>query len=305
MPASAVPLPGAAGPAGTRSAPGELVLLNARVPAELARRWASWLAPERQPFFLTGLQAARLGLTAGERVTDPQLRDTYAVWDDRDLVVAWLDEAEFLRLPRTRRAALLRAQLAHGRAGVPAVRRWSGVVGPAAAAQGDGHRFVWWPSLLAGRAETVLADLVTDGMVPGRLGEVPDRIWHAACSLLPGARGLADTFAPGSGPNCFGTVMAAAGVPAAASVWMLREPFEDWLAAATVRGGRDDAPGTVLVWRSARDGLVQHAAVTLGGGWALNKYSQCWYSPRQVLTVAEVKAGAREVGWRLSRYAMA
>jgi hypothetical protein len=282
----------------------DVVLLNARVPAALLRQWAGWLAPARQPFFLTEQEAAEAGLAAGGLITDPQLRDTYQMWADHDLVVAWLDEAEFMALPQAARARLLRAQLAHGRANVPAVRRWSALAGPAAAAQADGHRFVWWPSLLAGHAGEVLEDLVTDGMVPGCLARVPDSIWAAAASLLPGARALSDTFAPGSGPNCFGTVMAAAGVPGAGTEWMLREPFEDWLASATVPGGRDDAPGTVLVWRSARDGLVQHAAVTIGGGWALNKYSQCWYSPRQVLTVAAVKAGSRAVGWRLSRCAM-
>lgn len=93
-----------------------------------------------------------------------------------------------------------------------------------------------------------------------------------------------------SGTAGAGTVMAAAGVPGAAGTWMQREPFEEWLAALTKRGGRDDVPGTVLVWRATQNGQLQHAAVALGEGWALNKRSQSWQSPRTVLSVAEVIA---------------
>ena len=89
--------------------------------------------------------------------------------------------------------------------------------------------------------------------------------------------------------------MAAAGVPGADLVWMLREPFEQWLSETTRPGGCDDDPGTVLVWRSP-DGLVQHAAVTIGDGWALHKPSQGWMSPRKVLTVQDVLRSARAAG---------
>ncbi|WP_221632412.1 hypothetical protein [Oryzihumus leptocrescens] len=98
--------------------------------------------------------------------------------------------------------------------------------------------------------------------------------------------------------------MAASGVSDAATQWMQREPFEEWLAARTRPGGRDDRPGTVLVWRSA-EGLVQHAAVTLGDGWALHKPSQGWMSPVKVLTVAEVLLSARCPGRRLTRRILA
>jgi len=57
----------------------------------------------------------------------------------------------------------------------------------------------------------------------------------------------------------------------------------------------------VLVWRSL-DGAAQHAAMTLGGGFALHKPSQGWMSPTKVLVVPEVKASARAVGRRLMRY---
>ena len=118
--------------------------------------------------------------------------------------------------------------------------------------------------------------------------------------MLPGARGLAGTFPVGSGPNCFGTVMGAAGVTGAAEEWMQLEPFDAWVAASTRPGGEDGAPGTVLVWRTA-GGEPAHAAITLGDGWALNKASQGWMSPTQVLTVRQVINRSRYRGLRLSR----
>lgn len=43
--------------------------------------------------------------------------------------------------------------------------------------------------------------------------------------MLPDARELAGTSGNGSGPNCLGTVMAAAGVRGAADEWMQQAPL--------------------------------------------------------------------------------
>ncbi|GAB3422901.1 hypothetical protein GCM10027569_54940 [Flindersiella endophytica] len=94
--------------------------------------------------------------------------------------------------------------------------------------------------------------------------------------------------------------MAASGVSGAEYEWVVCEPFEEFLATRTEPGGNDDQPGTVLVWRD-HDGRVTHAAVTLGSGYALQKPSQCWYSPRQVLTVRETIRTSRTAGERLTR----
>jgi hypothetical protein len=119
--------------------------------------------------------------------------------------------------------------------------------------------------MLAGLEASVLKDHIEEGRRPSRHDEVPERTWASAANILPGARTLSGTFAPASEPNCFGTVMAAAGVAGAESVWMQREPFEQWLSDVSRPGGRDGDPGTVMIWR-ASDGLVQHAAVTIGAG---------------------------------------
>jgi len=273
-----------------------LTVLGIEVPPALLDKWVGWLAPDTQPFFLTPQQAGAWGFENDDRTLSPEDRDTflqYAV-DSSATVTTWLTEAEFAALDQPIRAQLVRAQVRHGRGSVPTVRRWQQLIGPALKEQADGHRFVWWRSLLADHAAEILPVVISEDFGPSRHTEV--RNWAAA---LPRVKQLAGTFADGSGPNCFGTVMAAAGVEGADSVWMQCEPFEQWLAEHTVPGGRDDEPGTVFVWRNDR---VQHAAITIGAGWMLHKPAQQWWAPRKVRTVDEVRRATRTVGWRLSRH---
>ena len=217
----------AGGHRGTQTLPA-LRCLGIDVPPALLARWAGWFAPPTQPFLTDPELLARLGMTVAG-------------------------------LPRRHRADLVRAQVTRERAVVPSVRAWAGLLGGAARAQADGHRFVWWPSLLAGHEDRVLAAYVSEGRRPSRHDEVTEGTWAAASGVLP-----------------------------------------QWLSETTRPGGCDGDPGTVLVWRSP-DGLVQHAAVTIGGGWALHKPSQGWMSPRKVLTVQDVLRSARAAGRRLER----
>ncbi|MBB5234968.1 hypothetical protein [Deinococcus budaensis] len=273
-------------------------VLNIPVAPHLLTAWAGWLAPERQPFFLTGEEARRLGLDTVPRAAatfTPEERDTLALWNvsgeaDR---IAWLREEQWNALPLATRRALLQAQVRHGRGAVPRVRDFADRL-PGL----EGSRFVWWPSLLS---PAVLARVVAREGLDCQRAAVPEAVWEAAHPRLPGARDLAGTFPHASGPNCFGTVMGAAGVDGAAREWMQRSPFEAFLASRTRPGGRDDAPGTLLVWRDAA-GAAQHAGVTLGGGWALHKPSQTWLTPCVVLPVEQLKRFSRTRGWRLHRF---
>ncbi|MEU4295031.1 hypothetical protein AB0E63_42995 [Kribbella sp. NPDC026596] len=272
-----------------------LTVLGIDVSPDLLERWVDWLAPDEQPFFLTKKQAAEWGLPVDDdREPTAEQRDTYRTYGvaGEAVRVSWLSEAAYSELPKATRAALVRAQVRHDRAAVPTVRRWSGLLD--VRGQADGHRFVWWKSLLT-KPGLVLPAIVSEDLGPSRHAEV--RSWPAE---FPRVRGLAGTYPDGSGPNCFGTVMAACGVEGADAVWMQREPFEQWLAENTETGGRDDVPGTVFVWRDGGQ-LVQHAAITIGDGWMLHKPSQSWMTPRKVRTVGEVKRSTRTAGWRLER----
>lgn len=279
-----------------------MLVLGIDVDDALFAQWVTWFAPDPQPFLVDAALAVELGLERSATPLPDELRDSYEVYALPETAgVVWLDGQTYADLPRRLRSALVRAQTAYDRELVWTVRGWKGRLGDQVREQADGRRFVWWPNLLDGHAEDVLTAYVEEGRLASRHHEVHEQTWDRTAALLPGAQELAGSFAPGSGPNCFGTVMAAAGVPDSADVWMLREPFEEWLAADTRLGGDDGAAGTVLVWRSP-DGRVQHAAVTLGEGWALHKPSQGWMSPRKVLAVDEVKRSARAPGRRLQRY---
>ncbi len=272
-------------------------VLNVPVPDELQTLWRGWLAPPRQPFFLTAAEARAFDLPTIPRAEvdlTPEERDTNAVWAiaakaDR---VAWLTLEEWKDLGPSLQRGLLTLQVRHKRGNLPRRRDFADLLPDLPQA-----RFLWTPELLT---DAVLERIVSAGNPPCQKPQVPESVWEAASARLPRMRELAGTFALHSGANCFGAVMGAAGMAGAENEWMQREPFEAFLQKRTQPGGKDDQPGTVLLWRSA-DGLVQHAAVTLGGGWAFQKASQVWTSPRVVLRVEDLKRVARQRGNRLSR----
>lgn len=272
-------------------------VLNIPVSPALLDAWRGWLAPARQPFYLTDAEAERLALPTLARASvtlTPEERDTFTLWNVAAGAgrVAWLTPADVDALAPAARRELLRAQVRHGRGNVPLGAHFADLRPGLPAG-----RFLWRREDLTG---AVLARLIGRGGRACQRREVPDAVWDVAAHTLPHARTLAGTFPAGSAGNCFGTVMGAAGVPDAAHTWMQREPFAAFLRDRTVPGGQDTQPGTLLLWRSG-NGLAQHAAVTLGGGWALHKPAQTWWTPRTVLSVPELKTATRTRGWRLER----
>ncbi|WP_203567299.1 hypothetical protein [Aestuariimicrobium ganziense] len=262
--------------------------------------WVRRLVPARQPFVVDDDLVAGRDVDLDQRPGMDDL-DTFLLYGKRRLW--WLTEDEFSALDAALRARLVRHQAAVGRGEVPSVRSAPAQVREAARAQADGHRFVWWPHLVAPVADEVVLEFVRRGWPDSLPLERVD--WARAAKRLPGAQALAGTFAERSGANCFATVMAAAGADVA-DEWTQVDDFEAWLAArcrpvATARW--DDQPGTVLVWREA--GHAAHAAVTVGGGLALNKPSQAWYTPRFLWPVARVVARSRFPGGRLERHRLA
>jgi hypothetical protein len=95
--------------------------------------------------------------------------------------------------------------------------------------------------------------------------------------------------------------MAAAGVPHSEDDCVVEQRFLDWVESASQPGGRDDDPGTLLVWR-ATGGTPVHAAVTIGDGWALEKASGEWWTPRAIRSVRDVIRASRVPGQHLGRH---
>jgi len=244
------------------------MVLGIDVRDDLLGRWLGWFAPPLQPFMVPVDLANSLGLDDDRSRLTPETRDTFCIYGADASAIVWLSQQGVRQLP----ASVRRAQ--------PAPHHW--------------------PSSIVAREIEAVVRFVEKGRRPSRHGEVQPCVWDGIATVLPNARHLAGTFPERSGPNCFATVMAACGVDGVHDLWMLREPFEDWLAEHTTNGGHDLEPGTVLVWRGT-DGAVQHAAVTIGAGWALHKPSQGWMSPTKILTVRDLKYGARARGQHLHR----
>lgn len=252
-------------------------VLGIEVAPGLLDRWLDWYAPGWQPFRVDGLDpdvVALLPNRSSLELTD-ELRDTFFGYGGGQWVR--LSREEFAGLPAPARAALAGERR----------RRMGPKPAPA------------WPADPMLRAK--LLRWVEAGTRPSQHALARDQLRTASAGSLPGAVDLAGTFPAGSGANCFGAVMAAAGEPVA-TAWVQQDAFVDWLAACTdpvVGAGTDHEHSRVLVWHE--HGEPAHAAVTVGGGWALHKPSQSWSSPTMVWSVEELVASWRYPGTRLSR----
>lgn len=246
----------------------------------LIERWRDWFAPRVQPFrvdLLPPQLAAGVPLRPAEPT--PEWRDTFFIYAG---TWTWLSEPEFRALRPAQQRSLL------------AIRRRS--VRP--------KTLPVWPSELARSGDQPMFDWVASSVRPSRHREVPAAVWRRAEPVLPSGRRLAGPFPDGgSGPNCFGTVMAAVGVDGADVRQVGPDELGDWLTtyAEPVSGTRwDHEPGVVFTW--TEHGHLAHATVTVGDGWMLSKPSQSWSSPRLVWTVRETVDSWRFPATRLSRH---
>lgn len=250
--------------------------------SSLVVKWLDWFTPPLQPFPTESLSAS-LTEDLPERTVEPspEHRDTFFLYSGS---WRWLYEHEFKSLPRRAQLTLMSAR---SRATSPKPP-------------------VPWPSAADGESLPQLVTWIEKGCYPSRHEEVGDSTWELCARYLPQVRRMAGTFIErGSGPNCFGTVMAAAGVVGAEERWVQTDEFSSWLCSHTgsVRGrSRDEDPGTVLLWTER--GVVAHAAITIGGGWALSKPSQSWSSPRLVWSVRDTILRWRLPRTKLSRHVL-
>lgn len=256
---------------------GSLSVLGIPVGDDQLDRWLAYWAPSRRPFPASELPVEVVeGRSEADLEHADEWRDTFFLYSGGPWV--WLSEQECLGLPPA-----LRGRLAAG------LRRRTAPK-PALAWPDD-------PMLVAKMLRWIEA-----GTRPSLHALAQGELRAASAGPLPGAMELAGTFPHRSGANCFGTVMAAAGEPVAAE-WVQLEQFETWLAGSgePVKGSRwDRESGVVLTWHE--QGVLAHAAVTIGGGWALQKPSQSWSSPVIVQPVVEIIRAWNYPGTVLARH---
>src|SRR5436309_84034 len=147
-------------------------VLGVDVGPDLVASWARWLAPDVEPFLVGPDDDWTSCGDEGGTIT-PELRDTFRFWAvPKDSRILWLSEAGFGALPKSLRGALVREQVVRRRGAVPTVRRWSDTLdGSVLRAQADGHRFVWWPSLVVADRLANLSRVISADRLPSRHGE--------------------------------------------------------------------------------------------------------------------------------------
>lgn len=255
-------------------------VLGVPVDDTLVSTWRGWFAPPVQPFPIHLLRSDVAADVPGHQVEPtPEWIETFFMYGGRWI---WIDENAFLALAPGRRRSLLAARRKSTRP-----KKIISV----------------WPTELDAVGDQLMFDWISSSVRPSRHRSVGMDIWHRAAGPLPAAQQLSGTFAgSGSGANCFGTVMAAAGEPVA-DTQVPPQRFRKWLDARSepIKGSYCDAePGVVFVW--TEHGKLAHATVTVGAGWMLTKPSQSWSSPRMIWSVQEAVASWRHPGTRLSRH---
>lgn len=214
-------------------------VLGIDVGEDLVDRWRAWFAPPIQPFRTDILQPQVVAALPIRQVEPtPEWTDTFFIYGG---TWTWLGEEEFEAFRPSLRRSLLAARRRSVRPKLMPV----------------------WPSELARAGDDLMFRWIASGAVrPSRHERVAGAVWNHARAVLPQAERLAGTFAAsGSGANCFGTVLAAAGVDVS-DVQVGPDRFQAWLDehAEPVNGtASDDQPGVVFAWTEHGD--LAHASL--------------------------------------------
>jgi hypothetical protein len=296
-------------------------ILGCVVSQRLFEHWSSLFVFQQAPFFLTHATQSLLpsGAVCLTRTEFRQLSlsldfcDSYATYavKPEGAFVALINSDEFHAMPPELQQALLHVQWQLGRGHIYDWQTIRDILTPSehAAAQSatfatpEGKKvaldYALWQSLSTATRWQWLAQFISE-----------DRRACLSATLSPSAwtwikqqhgpiiRQLAGSFAWSSGPNCFSTTLAAATpttrtATSIASFWLHQSPFMRGLAqrgyvlnqSLSVQGVVP--PGAILVWGDSR-GTLHHACFVIGQGLALNKDSQAWFVPRQIVPLQTV-----------------
>ncbi len=215
-----------------------------------------------------------------------EYKDAYRFWNVKLETVVLLTSQDFDLLPRALQQKLNSLQVKANRGLVFSLADAKRFGMDATFLKRDGFKdyFIlrfdaWWSLTRAQRFSWLRAFVEAEGLAMQRM------YGH---SLM--------RFFPNSGANCFSTALAGIEMTKAraemfARLWLTETVFQAHL---ETRGFRVKAfvenlfaRNTVLTWQNS-SGKMVHAATCLGNDLWLNKDSQAWYSPVQVLTTQEL-----------------
>ncbi len=284
-------------------------LLGCTISEKLLAQWSQLMVCEPAPFFIPNeivLPDETLVLSHkafSEAGFDASFRDSYATYRiNRNATrVAMLSSAEFDALPPETQHALLTAQRDMNRRQVylwkEAASFLAGCIEQAEtrSVSVGGEKYlvldskIWWLLPEAIQREWLIYFASSENASTCLSATLSESDW--AGIPYSSIRTLAGTFPTRSGANCFSTTLAAITqhldtALTIADFWLHQEPF---LAGLERRGYhlltntlQPNARDMVLVWKDEQ-GKAQHACYLIGNGLVINKNSQAWFTPRQIL----------------------
>ncbi|HLO04242.1 MAG TPA: hypothetical protein VK191_14110 [Symbiobacteriaceae bacterium] len=294
-------------------------LLGCALPEATLAIWSRLLVTDTEPFYLIEgdyhmLPADHGAVPRSEFAlpgADEGLRDSYRLWNvDRKATWAWAIPAErwhrlsfrFQNRLNVRQWELGRGNIYDSDWVLERIEPYTEVIciGSAEIETPEGLKVLlraqyWWDVLPERGRWAWLSQIVQDeALADCQSGRLDALDWQRLEGRFPAIQALAGSFVERSGPNCFAAALAPLVDPALAE-----ETASRWLTEAELNGaltdlgyrservlgevqGRDLAPGTVVGWADS-SGSLQHAFTYLGEGLVLNKQSQCWWHPRQIV----------------------
>ncbi len=318
------------------------LLLGCRISEDLLDTWCHHLVTRHAPLYLTddalSLLPPDVPLFTREEVASnfPDLpleaRDSYQIYnvDDAARHVVLADSPILRALPDTDRASLLRLQWTLGRGQIYDLAYFEELCGDELEARMLARPFifdtdggpmvalghdVWW-KLSRGKRHEWLRRFVSRDRGECVSGQVGRDLWEEIDAASgPMTRRLAGTYASKSGPNCFSTTRASMTrdvnvATIIADLWLHQAPFlRDLNRLGFISRGFEPDPvsvgaNSILLWRD-ETGTYQHACYVPYAGLALNKDSQAWFAPRQLLPLTHIVSEWNDEGLNVIVYRVA